>query len=362
MKTLAIMLVGIAACADPVVDMKLVLPKSDTMSPQCITAVEVHANGTTYPSVQADQTRSCIEISAGNTYASVRDAIAGKFTLQVPESGLASLEVYGLSGPLPCSDDDTPFAAPNLLFFGSGDYIGQDTIDLPITPNLDCATEPVKVRMVDMFALMGGATCANAMMPDANAGVGLGTLAPRLHGKGVELFGNLDGGDLASSVASFTGHTHVGTRSCLAIDGGNNDAGSLGCVIGGTPVCAGAGELEAPYFSNAIADMAYDLDSVSSAQFPDVIIGSVWSNGATKAPVSGATVEVDTNHAKVVYVEPANGGTTFQIRDGATGPSGLFILYTDTLVLAKIHAGTSMRTVTLGAMDLTPAGAMIVMP
>lgn len=48
--------------------------------------------------------------------------------------------------------------------------------------------------------------------------------------------------------------------------------------------------------------------------------------------------------------------------DGKTGPSGLFMLYADTLVTAKVTANGSTRNVTLGATDQLVAGAMIVMP
>lgn len=360
----AALLLLTSACADPVVEMELVLPQQ-SMDTSCITAVEVHANGATFPQVKEDRVISCIDIQPGATYAKVRDAIRGKFELDVPDTGLASLEIFGWSGVAACKDDMDPFVTPDLMFFGSGEYIGQDTIQLPLTPNLDCARSTVKVRLVDMFALLGGATCANAStFADGEAGAGLGTLVPKAYGKGVEMYGNIDGSSTIANLISFEGYTKTGAKSCLAIDGGSAMGGSTGCVIGGNSVCAGAGEIEHVLLANDILANDANFDNSIAASFPGIVIGTIWNNGATKTPIAGATVEVSAAHGKVIYLDaPTNGSTTLQVRPQAsTGPSGLFMLYTDTLVNAKITANGSTRTVTLGATDELVAGAMIVMP
>lgn len=352
-------LLVIAGCADPVVEMELVLPQQ-SMDTSCVTAVEVHANGATYPQVKADRVVSCIDIQPGATYAKVRDAIRGKFELGVPDTGLASLEIYGWAGVAACKDDMDPFVTPDLMFFGSAAYIGQDTIQLPITPNLDCARSPVKVHLVDMFAMLGGANCATAStFADGVGGAGLGTLVPKAYGKGVEMYGNIDGSTTIGNLISFQGYTKTGTKSCLAISGGSDVAGSTGCVVGGTPMCAATGEIEHVILSNAILANAANFDNGIAASFPGIVIGSVWS--AAKTPVAGATVEVSSTHGKVVYVDVQ--GTTLKVRTAnMTGPSGLFMLYADTLVTAKVSANGATRNVTLGATDQLVAGAMIVMP
>jgi len=366
MRLAAFLLLACVACADPVVEMQLVLPKTDVMNTSCISAVEVHANGATYPATKEDTVKQCIEIAAGSTYASVRDAIHDKFSLQLPDTGLASLEIFGWSGTAPCKDDMDPYTTPDLLFYGNADYIGQDQIQLPLTPNLDCSRSNVRVRLVDMFALIGGATCAVAstVPDDGTAGAGLGTLVPRAYGKGVEFFGNQEGANSLANIATFEGYTKVGSRSCLAIDGGSNSGGSTSCVIGGTPVCAGAGEIEQASLSNPIIVTASNWDTALLAKFPGVTIGSVWSSGATKTPISGATVEVDPAHGKIVYVDaPATGTTTLKVRtDAFTGPSGLFILYSDTLATVTVKANGASRTVQLGATTDLKAGALITVP
>jgi hypothetical protein len=352
-------LLVVSACADPVVDMELVLPQQ-SMNTSCVTAVEVHANGATYPQVKDDRVISCIDIQPGATYAGVRDSIRGKFSLGVPDTGLASLEIYGWSGVAACKDDMDPFVTPDLMFFGSAEYIGQDTIQLPIMPNLDCARSQVKVRFVDMFAMLGGGTCATAStFADGAVGAGLGTLVPKAYGKGVELYGNIDGANTLANLATFEGYTKTGNKSCLALDGGSVDGGSTGCVIGGPSVCAATGEMEHVLLSNAILANDANFDNAIAAKFPGIVIASVWSAG--KTPVAGATVDVPSSHAKVIYVD-VNGTTLTPRSQASTGPSGLFMLYADTLVNAKVSANGATRTVTLGATDELVAGAMIVMP
>jgi hypothetical protein len=352
------------ACTDPVLEMQLVMPKTTDMTASCITAVEVHANGATYPAVKTDQIRSCIEITAGSSYATVRDAIKGKFSLGMPSSGLSSIEIFGWAGPAACMDDGNPYASPDLLFSGNADYIGQANVEIPVTPNVDCALAPVNVRMYDMFALVGGASCTAAIAPGAMNGAGTGTLVPRAHGKGSEFFGNMEGANMVNNLASFQGHTHVGPKTCLAVDGGGSMGGSTGCVIGGPNVCAGNGEIEHVFLPNTILSATSNFDPTITAKFPGVIIGSVWTGGATKVPIANATVQVDSAHGKVVYIDPpAAGQSALHVRsETSTGPSGLFMVYTDTLINAKVTANGATRTVTLGAADSTVAGAMIVMP
>ena len=106
-----------------------------------------------------------------------------------------------------------------------------------------------------------------------------------------------------------------------------------------------------------------NFDAQLMTKFPGVVFGSVWSNGATKTTLAGATVTIDQVHGKVLYIDPPNASGLLPVRadQSGTGPSGLFVLYTDTLINAKITAGGASRMVTLGSADETTAAAMIVM-
>jgi hypothetical protein len=354
----------LAGCTDPAVDMQLVLPSNaGNFDTSCITAVEVRVTGGNYLQDSTDYRRSCVEIGGAASYDAIRDAIRGRFAVAVPDTGISGIEVYGWSGPSACKYDDNPFGSPDLLFLGRGDYIGQDRVDIPITPNLSCARSQVNVRMVDMFALVGGATCANAGMLQGAASAGVGALVPRLYGKGTRFFGNLAWGDAVGNLASFSGPTRTGPRSCLAVDGGSENIYSTSCVVGGASVCAAPGEIEHASIPYTVANHPANLDAQLMVKFPDVIYGSVWSAASPRTTLAGAKVTVDPNHGHVVYLDPpdASGAMAKRADQTLTGPSGLFALYTDTLVSATIVAGGVTRTVTLGSSDEVTAAAMIVM-
>ena len=358
-------IVLLAACAEPAVDMAVVLPtNADSFNTSCITAVDVRVTGERYLQDGSDFRRACIEIPGAASYAAIRDAIRGKFDVGIPDSGLSGIEIYGWSGPNACKYEDDPFLSPDLLLFGRGDYSGQDRVDIALVPNVSCAKNQVRARVVDMFALVTGATCQTAGTMQGAASVGIGTLVPRLYGKGTRYFGNLAGAETVGNLSTFSGPTTVGPRSCLALDGGDtNGAASISCAIGGASVCAAAGEIEVAAVPYAITALPANYNSTLMVKFPGVIYGSVWTGGATTSTIPGATVTIDPAHGKVIYVDPPNAQGVLVPRadQSATGPSGLFVLYTDTLVAAKVTGGGFTRTVTLGASDESPAGAIIVL-
>jgi hypothetical protein len=368
MRSVAVLLV-FAACADPVVEMQLVLPKNaDNFDTSCINAVEVRVTGANFLNDPDDYERSCIPIEGGTSYAAIREAIRGKFEVLIPDSGISGIEIYGWSGPTACeiAAEDDPFESPNLLFAGRGDYIGQDRVDIPVVPNLSCARSQLTVKQTDMFALIGGKTCAQAGAADVigASGIGIGTLMTRLYGKGARYYGNLDGGEVIGGAAvSFTGPTVTGPRACLAMDIGDfNLGGSTSCVVGGASVCAGPGEVEVASIPYALLGTD-NLDTSLMTKFPVHVLATVWSNATPRTLLSGATVQIDPNHAKVIYLDPPNTAGIMVARadQSSTGPSGLFALYADSVVAVKVTAGAATRTVTLGSPNEFSGAAMIVM-
>ncbi len=372
MRLAALLVVSLAACADPVVEMNIVLPKNAaTFDTSCVTAVEIRTMGASYATNDDDYLSSCVEISNAPTFGKLRDAIRGKFDILIPDSGLSGVSLLGWSGPTPCKlSDDDAYYTPDVVTFGRADFIGQDVLDVPLTPNLDCGSrQQLTVRVVDMFAMVSGATpssatCTTAMtFPDMMGGAWLGTIMPKLFGKGSVYYGGINGANGVANAATFSGLTAVGSKSCLALDGGTVTGGSTSCVVQGN-LCASAGEYELAAVSNAVIDATPGLDPSLQAKFPGVIFGSVWTSGSPRTPIAGATVEVDAKHGKVVYVDPpTSAADNVHVRTDqtGTGPSGLFMLYTDTLVSAKVTGGGRTRTLTLGATDDSVAGAFIVM-
>ena len=362
-----------AACAEPVVEMEFQLPQNaDRFDTSCVTAVEVRALGERFLQDPDDFSRSCIDVTGKSTLSAVRDAVRGQFTLDIPDSGLSGISVLGWSGPAACNQsDEIPYFTPDLVFFGRGAYIGQDVVDVEGTLNLNCASrKTIKARIVDMFGLIASgnsAGCAAAMTyADMEGGLGTGTLVPKMFGKGVDYFGGLSGAEGVNALATFDAMTEVGPKSCLALDGGTVTGGSTSCAVGGTPVCAdaAAGEVELAAIDGAIIDATPNIDAALQSKFPGVVYGSVWSSGVPRTPIAGATVTVDANHAKVLYIDPPDAGAaTVKVRadQSGTGPSGLFLLYVDTLINVQINAAGKTRSLTLGATVDSVAAAMIVM-
>lgn len=333
----------------------------------CATTIEVRAIGTQYPYEPGDYKSTVLQLpTAAPTYDAVLEVLRDHVTLAIPDSGLAGISVMGWSVPPNWTQPtgNAWYPTPELTFFAHDNYIGQDVITLQAVPNVNCKKQPVAVRVVDMFALVAAgssASCSTAMTYTNGVGwSGTGTLVPRLFEPGVDFFGAQSFASGSDSLAQFSAETQVGPKSCLALIGSDDTGTSTGCAIPGPAVCAGGAELE-------IAATNYtatgDADPMLSKTMPGVVFGSVWTGAATRTPIAGATVQVDPNHARVVYIDPqANGHFSVRGNQSGTGPSGMFVLYADAIVEATIKSGSKTRTVALGASQHSSAGAMIVLP
>src|SRR5258706_1178437 len=142
----------VAGCAEPSVEMRFVAPpNAASYDTSCINAIEVRAIGSTFAEQdKTDFTRTCIELqSTAPTYAALREAIQGKFTVELPKTGLAGISVLGWSGTDACNKSDTTwYSTPNLAFYASSDYSGQDAMHLQAVPNLDCKPTHINARVV----------------------------------------------------------------------------------------------------------------------------------------------------------------------------------------------------------------------
>ncbi|MBA3540868.1 MAG: hypothetical protein H0T79_14745, partial [Deltaproteobacteria bacterium] len=354
-------LIAVAACADPVVELQLQLP-SDPMldDTSCITNIELYADGNNYPADSTDYTNITLPITTSPAnYAAVQAAIRGKFEVPVPASGLKNVEMYGWSGEPGWTTTAVP---PELVFFARGDYTGDETIVVPIVPNIGCTRKPVTVRALDLVKLISTPppyTCANGAVPDAAAGISLGTLTPSLYNERALVFwGGFSGANLTDGIAQFEGATTVGDTSCLAFSGGNATAGSISCAYG-KGACGGSGEFENVFVDGAIAFNSLDQSLINL--YKTVVIGLIVDG--TRQPIAGATVAVDDALGKVVYVDFDLATQKFTPVTGtATSASGLFMLYAKTLVAATVSAdGKAPKVYRLGADASSPAGVAVVL-
>lgn len=328
----AAVIFALGACAEPAIDMSLKLPTPPAnYDLSCVTSITTVAIGndqgdeTTPPDVVAD----CIDVAGMGSFAEVKRAMAGKFSLPLPDSGLRAVAVTGSMGRC----DDADFY--ESVFYGGAPARG-DSIQIPLVASLSCNAQnkPVSVHPVDMLALSSTKTC-----PVTTAGrVFSANYRPLLLGAEMPAmtfeFGNSANSQWVSGttkVAVFaqaaSAQTCVGVGyESLAEDGGGR------CVEDGLPtLCAPAGELELPIIAFDFSYQSRDLALVE--QYGEPMIGAVWEvgTGTTRVPITGATVTLDDpTQGTVVYVERSVTNTKLQQRVGAASTAGdaFFMVYT----------------------------------
>lgn len=363
-------LVATGCAVDTNVELAFKAPaNAATTDASCISAVEMRVIGANYAHDHSDVNRKCFQLAHPvASYAELRDALHGQFKLDVPDSGLGGVSLHGLTGTSDaCKEPDAFYLTPYLMFSADAEYLGQDQLDLAVQPNLDCSMSTSTARVIDMLALAASgssANCAAAMTVQSRDWVGIGTLTQSRFDKGTEFFGNPVGWYPTNNAMQISGAPlktlQPAPRSCLAATGIAHGGSAIGCVIGGANVCAGTGEMEVVAIPDVVRDHE---DAKLKAQYPTITFGSVWSSGTPRTTVANAKVTIDAKHGKVVYIDPPAADGTILVRadQTGTGPSGLFIVYADTLLNARIDALGMSRTVTIGGSNGTAGGAMVVM-
>lgn len=365
---------GASACAEPVIDMSLTLPTAQQMPEgfdlSCVTAVEVFAVGNergsqaTPPDVVGD----CIDLpSAPRSFADIRAAIAGRFDLTLPESGLAGVQLRGTAGA--CAEQ-ARFHEAN--FYGGAVYLdGSESLAIPVVPNISCgARTTYRVATVDLLALDRTKQCAMALPdPASQPLVFAGDIRPQLLGASFDRM-IWESGQSAmppdaqgkAIIESFTGV--AAARSCIAMgyDSQTNLAGS--CINPGAPtLCAGAGELELPVIENFYAFSSIDPAMVQ--QFGPPVFGAVYQQStlAQKSAIAGATVELeDPAQGKVVYVQPAANKLVPITGATATDGSGMFIVYLKgDATGVTVKAGGAQQRYTIASHNTAPPTLLAVL-
>src|SRR5882672_9818966 len=210
MRKLVLVLLS-SACVERAVEMKIEIPNPmlaiASFDTSCLTAVEVYVDGANYPADPNDFLHKCFTIDSSPAgYAQVADALRGKVTLPVPASGLRHVEMFGFAGS--CADIEAANTGliPDLLFLSNTPYIGQDTIDMQIIPNLSCKSSRVSVRLVDLMTLVSkpaptSADCAAAAVPDGpRTGAWTATVLMGPVDKHLDWWGGITGANSINSV------------------------------------------------------------------------------------------------------------------------------------------------------------------
>ena len=337
----------LAACADPAIDVKLVMPPagSAAFDLSCVSAVDVLplAKGDTLPldigahDGTAGPAPACIDLATAPTsFDDVEAQIRGKLDLPLPPGGLAGIEMRGRSG----SCKDQPLH--DSIFFGAAPYEqGQGSLVIPVKHNISCDwSATYTVRPVNLPQLVTSKTCAPVTTAtvaafDANlhpSELG-GTFAPMVLEYGPSF------APLAMGSASINSYRQSYGGSCIVAavsdEAGLGEFGAT-CLNPGLPTaCAQPGEVEIPVI---VGD--YGVQSVDSSQpYDGAVLGAVWTKTPAAGPVTGATVTLDDGaDATVVYTSVAMDKMTPIQGATATDATGGFIIYTNQVVGITVAA------------------------
>lgn len=349
-----VLLFAVGACAEPAIDMSLKLP--DQMPANydlsCVTAVDVVAHEVDEEAsidvglrlFELGERAPCVEIEPQTTFEGIRRQIAGRFAIDLPEDGLAGIQIRGRVGS--CNDNPNYHEA---IFYGGTTFTGGD-LQIPLVPNISCnARESYRVRPVEIATMLADPAHACRATTDAIATFA-GNIRPSLMdpetpplvfeaGTGVALLDNTG----TAVVSSFANTMSADTCITVAHEGQLIDG--VTCVNKGAPtLCGAAGEIEIPVYpfvfsSTAINGPAYD-------EAGTLVLGSVWETNPNK-PVEGATVTASVPGVKIEYLELRNGQPVVVPGATKTGPSGLFMMYASKVATLTIAApGHQSRTLT----------------
>lgn len=331
-------LLALAACSDKTVELDVQLPSaalSAQYSTSCVKAVEVYLNGGNYLQDGDDYVYSCVDLDApAPTFADVRRELQGKIDVALPPSGLSGVELLGFSGPCDASRTEDF----DLSFFAEGSYIGGDTIQIPMVPNLDCDPSDVVIKPIDILKLVKGG-CAMATWTEGK--IALSTLSPTpFFNDESNWWGGTSAAIVTNGLVSVRGNVEVGPRSCLAAGLYTDSWVGVTCMPPADQrACATGAQYEAPMMNMNVWRGSQDGTLIT--EWGGLIIGAVYGT----APVANATVaidEVDAGNGKVVYFDMPmgveNGVGALTTRQGSTGPSGLFGVYTSGLIHITVTA------------------------
>jgi hypothetical protein len=366
---------ALAACAEPVIEMRLELPPADKAARfdvSCVGAVEVFVRGTdrglpggfTDPGTPADDVYDCITVDGVSSYAELRQAIAGRFQLALPDSGLAGVDVRGSTGT--CKKDNAP---GDTIFYAAAEHDGGDALVIPMTPNQSCNKKSIEdVRPVDLLALTRSGVCPPPVPDGADRGVDSATMHPTALNETYFDY-NGDYAGIAGGVAKLPLYPSTGDEACIAVDYWENAdvMTSMSCVRRGPGVCSTPDQIELPIISYAAAGMTVDIQAVDA--YGGAVIGGVWGTTPTggRVKLPSATVKparpADADKVKIVYADYPAGAMSPRELPGATATNatGLFIAYVgrpiDFIVSA---AGYADEIVRMGSPD-DPSTALIVL-
>jgi hypothetical protein len=297
----------------------------------------------------------CIPLDAPvGSFTELEAAVRGKLELALPESGLAGIDVAGLTGG-DCFGD--------AIFYGGAEYNGGDMV-VPLAASSDCAVRStLVVRPVDFRALLAG-TCVGI-----SGRLDRGSIHPTMLDAPLPTMvydltepAALVGADGTAVFADAL--LPIDPDTCLAV--GDETTGSIGCIEPGAPgVCTTSTQVELTTIDSDFANASMDADA--GLEHAQVVFGAVWDATATiHHPIAGARITIvgEDNGGEVHYATLPLGSPSLVDMPAATttDPSGLFVAYMDHPMTVQVSAaGYGTRQVTLSSADYIFGATTIVL-
>jgi hypothetical protein len=308
-----------------------------------VSSVRVYAWG---EDLNADPPNQCISLDSPVAgFAELQDAIRGKLELSLPASGLAGIDIGGMTYP-DCFGD--------AVFYGGAEFDGGDMV-APLVANSDCSVRTTAVvKPVDYHAMLSGLCAGTATRIDR------GSIHPTLLSAPLPtmVYDLTEPAALvgADGTATFTDALiSIDPESCMAI--GDEVTGSVGCVHPGAPTaCAAPGQLELTTIDVDFANAS--MEANAAERYADIVFATVWDGtAAIKHPITGATVTMlgdDVDAASIHYATLPAGAPSLRDLPSATSTdsTGVFVAYMDHPITVQVSApGYQSRQVMLAAAD-----------
>jgi hypothetical protein len=365
-----VLLPALLGCAEPVIDMSLKMPQEmpANFDLSCVTAIDVAAHelesedpmDVGYRLYITGDRDPCVEIDPQTSFEGIRAQIAGKFTLDLPDNGLAGVQLRGRSGT--CKDTPNYHEA---IFYGGTTFDG-GSMTIPITPNISCAAkESYKARPLEIAAMIAEPTHACRVVTDSIStfagNIRPSRLDPALPPLMFEAGFSVGLLDVAGTATISSFSNTMFNDSCITAAHEGQGIGGVTCVNKGAPTLCGApGEIEIPVYPFVFSNPA--INAQAFAEVGNLVLGSVWETNPNK-PVADAVVTATVPGVKIEYVELRNGQPAVVSGATKTGPSGLFILYSSKVTTVSIAApGHQTRTLTVGGGYELHGTALAVLP
>jgi hypothetical protein len=342
---------AVAGCGTPAIDLELQLPPDD-VDLSCVQAVRVYAWGV---DVLDTPPNTCLTLDAPvATFAELRAAVRGKLELDLPVSGLAGIDVTGMTS--------TDCIGGDSVFYGGATFTGGD-MTVPLRANFDCAArQNLVVRPVDYVALATGTCTSPATSFDP------GSIHPTMLDQPMPAMVydlTTPPATVSGGVATLNTMVAIDEDSCNAM--GDPITGSISCIHPGSPgACTTGSEVELTTVDTDFAIQS--MDQIASERYAQIVYGSVRdATSNPKHPIVGARVEIvedDAELGEIQYATMSAPGAplTRLVGAAATDAGGLFIAYMDHPIRVRITApGYLTREVSLAAADYIFGASTIVL-